>query len=1238
MKNFRLIIGLICSIYLFSLTTIRADTLVSPNLPDLAGLGKLTFRIFGDREGLPQNTVTTATVDAQGYLWVGTQDGAAYYNGRVWTPVTPPKAANSNYIRAILGATDGSIWFGKNDGGLFRLKDGQWTTWDKNTGFPFNRINSLLETTASDGHSIIWAGTHGGGLVKIEGDHWSVLDISKGLPNNRVWGLLASVDVHNHQGLWICTDGGLARWQDEVWTIYDTKTGLPSNSVSNVLETKAPDGTPILWVSTFEGGLARLEKGQWTIYNTQSGLPGNNLTSLIETQDLNGRSTIWVGSFGGLAKFEQGHWTTFNSNNATLPGDRVYSLFKTTSKDGISTLWIGFAGGLARFKVDRWPTLDNQSGLPNSWVNDCLSTTTRDGTPVYWIATLGGLARYQQGQWTTFDSRNGLPNSQVIALGESHNLQGDPIIWVGTGDGLAMWQNNQWTTYKIADGLPNNLITTIAPFSHPDGTYGVWVGTREGLAYWDSTKRHWDSYTAQNSGLPANRVNSILISTTSTGQESIWIGTDMGLVHLVDNKWQTYNAQSGLINSSVLSVSETTEDNGHKLLWVGTRAGISLLNLSLSDGQWTILTKDSKPSLPSNIVYKILASPDRSIYLLTDRGVARLTRRVATVEDPAIFNITTYTTEDGLPNNQCNPAATIDKEQRLWVGTIGGLTMIDPKQQVGEKIAKPLVIERVILSPQANPQQWRLAQLTQTPLAYYQNRISFEYALLNYYREGETRYRTQLEDLDRLPTDWKLDAKVDYTNLSAGHHVFKLWAKDYAGSISGPIVVEFTIKAAPWNTWWAYTGYLGGLTGLIYWGIRWRLQALQRRNLILAAKVQERTNELDQKNMELDRKNEELAEKVQELAQKNQALVSSREELIKSYKQTDLIFSALSDILPGMILDSKYRLDSKIGSGGFGTVYRATHLGLERPVAVKIFRPSPDNVSHEAWERFKLEGISACRVNHPNAITILDSGVTEKGIAYLVMELLEGHTLTLELLKGRMPLKRAIEIIVSVCNALAEADKAGIIHRDIKPDNIFLHRAKDGFIVKVVDFGIAKLSNEDTFYQQNAPVTTAGQLIGTPAYIAPERFGTQPYDGLSDIYSLGIIFYQMLCGRMPFTTLQGQSASIMAIITMHLHQSPVPPRELFEDINPEVEELLLRMLAKDPQFRPNAQQVAQKLTTVIDNFALNQSGVIQVELDEYVIDYQSAEKTTEEDITRKVMSENPSLTENITRVQELERS
>ena len=272
----------------------------------------------------------------------------------------------------------------------------------------------------------------------------------------------------------------------------------------------------------------------------------------------------------------------------------------------------------------------------------------------------------------------------------------------------------------------------------------------------------------------------------------------------------------------------------------------------------------------------------------------------------------------------------------------------------------------------------------------------------------------------------------------------------------------------------------------------------------------------------------------------------------------------LAGVGPSAVVAAKYLLENKLGSGNFGTVYRARHIGLDHPVALKILQSSV-MPSSEAVVRFQREGISACRISHPNAVSVLDFGVTTTGVAYLAMELLEGVTLTEELKqKGQLSVSRTGEIVLPICDVLAEAHAAGIIHRDIKPPNIFLHRGRGREVVKVLDFGIAKLVG-DSWGAENMTMTMEGNLLGTPAYMAPERLSNHPYDGRADVYGLAILTYQMLAGRPPFT-----GTDPMAIAMQHITAPPPPLSEFVVDLPMAVEAVVMQALRKNPVERPDA--------------------------------------------------------------------
>jgi tRNA A-37 threonylcarbamoyl transferase component Bud32 len=260
----------------------------------------------------------------------------------------------------------------------------------------------------------------------------------------------------------------------------------------------------------------------------------------------------------------------------------------------------------------------------------------------------------------------------------------------------------------------------------------------------------------------------------------------------------------------------------------------------------------------------------------------------------------------------------------------------------------------------------------------------------------------------------------------------------------------------------------------------------------------------------------------------------------------------IGDPLAGRVIDAKYRIEAEIGRGGMATIYRATRLQIGDAVAVKVMHAELLRDPKLA-ERFKREAQAAARLKHPNVVTIHDFGVAEDGLIYLVMELVEGRNLrTIIREDGPMPAALADAIVRQVCAALGEAHRQGVIHRDIKPANIAVEESADGLRVKVLDFGIASLRAGTMM-----SFTQTGALLGTPAYMSPEQCLGEELDNRSDIYSLGVVMFEMLSGVVPFN-----SPTATAVVMQHVQQAPPPLRVLNASVSAAVEAMVLRALSK----------------------------------------------------------------------------
>jgi serine/threonine-protein kinase len=266
----------------------------------------------------------------------------------------------------------------------------------------------------------------------------------------------------------------------------------------------------------------------------------------------------------------------------------------------------------------------------------------------------------------------------------------------------------------------------------------------------------------------------------------------------------------------------------------------------------------------------------------------------------------------------------------------------------------------------------------------------------------------------------------------------------------------------------------------------------------------------------------------------------------------------------GRRLANKYELESLLGSGSAGAVYRATHLGLRRPVAVKVLherhRRSPQTVG-----RFKAEALLASRLDHPNVMRVLDSGQEPDGTLYLVMEFVEGKTLgALIAEQVRLSPDRAVNIAIQIASALVVAHAAGIVHRDVKPENIIVLEDRDDAgrssdRAKVGDFGIAKIFDRDA---GAADLTGVGVILGSPVYIAPEQIRGRPCDERTDIYAVAVTLFEMLTGRLPH-----EGDNVTELFKAKLNAAPTRLSTFLPNVDALLEDIVMRALESDPELR-----------------------------------------------------------------------
>jgi signal transduction histidine kinase/ligand-binding sensor domain-containing protein/HPt (histidine-containing phosphotransfer) domain-containing protein/ActR/RegA family two-component response regulator len=766
-------------------------------------------------QGLPNNTIQPIVQTRDGYLWAGSQDGLARFDGirfTVFNPDNTPELA-SPIISALLEDRRGDLWIGTDGGGLTRLHEGRFTTWTTREGLAADRIRALAE----DGGGNLWIATYGGGVSRFADGRFTALTRREGLPSDNVRAL--AFDPAGD--LWIGTvESGLCRLHAGRLTTWTTKDGLSSDSIWSIRATRAGE----VWIGTYRGldRLAPHDGGRFTPF-APADLAAGTVRAILEDRQGN----LWIATDRGLHRFRDGR-ATARSASGFLASDSVRSLYE----DREGSLWIGSDGGLDRLKDEKFLVIGTREGLSH----DNVWALYEDHRGRVWIGTHRGLNVLDGGRITVYTTRDGLSDDHVRSIAEDH--AGD--LWVGTfGGGVNRWRDGKWSSFTTRDGLLDDSVFAI----HEDRRGRLWVGTYQGLHLWTG-----DRFLPQG---PRATVWSI----DEDRAGNLWVATRDGLWQERDGR---FTVPPGLARTWIWATREDKDG----VLWIATN-GRGLCRLQ--DGRLQCFTR--RDGLYDDAPYQILEDGAGDLWLPAARGLSSV--RKADLDAFAAGRQRTlparvFGTADGMRSAACNgggsPAALKTRDGRLWFPTVRGVAGVDPEHLPVNRVPPPVVLEELWVDGQPRPLGAARTGGQGIELPSGSEQLEFRYAALSLTAPQTVRFSYKLDGFDHHWVDAGTRRSAYYTNLPPGAYTFRVIAYNN-DLVWNRVGASLPLRIAPpfYRTLWF------GLLALALLALAGAgLYRLRRHRLrALLALVDERTKDLlaEKERAELARRKAEDADR-----------------------------------------------------------------------------------------------------------------------------------------------------------------------------------------------------------------------------------------------------------------------------------------------------------------------------------------------------------------------------------------
>lgn len=1029
--------------------------------------------VYLTEHGLPQSSILSIVQTSDGYIWLGTYEGLARFDGiqfKVFDTSNTPEM-KSDRVRVMHEDSRGILWIGTY-AGLLRYKDGYFKNYTTKDGLS----NDFILSIAEDHSGVLWIGTREG-LNRFADNTFKTFTRKDGLSRDYI----SALAVDRRGTVWIGTShGGMHIYRDFKITHCTDKWGLTGQEDIRVLLRCRGDG---VWAGIRGSGLICIKDGKTKFFTEKDGLSGSDVRALYE--DLN--HVLWIGTNGsGLNRYKKGVFTSFSSDQGLL--NRPIRSF---AEDPEGSLWIGTRDGLCQMKDGKFVLYNKRNGLPV----DSVRTVFEDSEKNIWLGTVnGGLVKIRNNQFKIFRAKDGLLSEHIWTITES----GDGSIWLGTyGGGLHQLKNDKiLRVYTAENGLSNNVIRAVMA----DGNGNLWIGTNGGgIDVLNIDSRKIINYN-KKSGLSDDYVYAL----AKDKQNGIWIGHFNGtLNYFKGNRFETYSQKNGLPGTAIWSIFP--DKNGST--WIGTDGG-GLVRFK--DNNFTTFTM--KDGLCGDLAFQVVEDPHQQLWMNCNRGIYSVKKQH--LHDYAAGKINTipcrsFGKTEGIKSTECSgpalPAGIFSSDGKLWFPTVRGVVVISPGQAPQNNAIPPVIIEQVRADNEIlYTYPIKRENIKLEPGNY---RLEFDYTGLSYVEPGQVVFKYMLENYDEGWQEAGNHRSVSYTHIPPGDYTFLVAAANNDG-VWNKTAASFSFRLKPFfyqTLWFRFLAFIA-FAFFSYWLINF---------------------------------------------------IKKHMRLIAFWRKKKFIGS--------------YEIEDQIGSGGMGIIYRVHSLmDRSRVYAMKVMKEEllPDQLQKK---RFKNESLLVDSIDHPNSVKVYERGEHNE-MMYIVMELLEGHTLAERFREGNYPtIAQAIHIMAQIADVLVALGEENIIHRDLKPENIILvEKDGDPDFVKLFDFGIARI-------QTFSHLTESGQVLGTLPFMPPEVIADADLSPAVDVYSLGVLGYIMLTGREPF--LADNPMDTMRKIVSHI---PPPPVELNPSTPPTLNGLIMKMFEKAPEYRPTAAEVHKEIKKLED--------------------------------------------------------